>query len=81
MGDLRFVGASNITISGFGNFDGDYVIDKATHSVGDSYTTKLDLNMGGGSKKKARNKKKGKKRGKQSGKPLVYTGTDVYKGS
>ena len=85
MGDLRFVGASNIAISGFGNFDGDYVIEKATHSVGDSYTTKLDLNMGGESKKETRSKKLGKKstsRGeKGTNKPLVYTGPDVYKGS
>ena len=59
MGDLRFVGGSNITISGFGAFDGKYVIEKATHTVGDSYTTKLDLRMGGASKKSSR-KKKGK---------------------
>ncbi|MBQ7577251.1 MAG: hypothetical protein IJT21_03170 [Synergistaceae bacterium] len=67
MGDLRFVGASNITISGFGNFDGNYVIEKATHSVGDSYTTKLDLNMGGESKKESRSKKSGKKGSRKSG--------------
>lgn len=76
MGDLRFVGATNIKISGFGQFDGDYVIEKATHSVGDSYTTKLDLNMGRESKEKKKSKKK--KRGKK-GKPLVYTGTEVWR--
>ena len=36
MGDLRFVGGSNVKISGFGAFDGDYVIEKATHSVSGS---------------------------------------------
>ncbi|MBR2208896.1 MAG: hypothetical protein IJ859_08850 [Synergistaceae bacterium] len=58
MGDLRFVGGSNITISGFGMFDGKYVIDKAVHTISSSYTTKLDLSMGEEAKKKMRNKKK-----------------------
>ncbi len=57
MGDLRFVGSSNIKISGFGAFDGEYVIEKATHSVSGSYTTKLELSMGKESKKKAAKKK------------------------
>ncbi|MBQ7577613.1 MAG: hypothetical protein IJT21_05000 [Synergistaceae bacterium] len=88
MGDLRFVGASNITISGFGAFDGVYAIEKATHSVGDSYTTKLDLNMGGESKKENRTNsgknsgRRSTRRGsKRTNKPLVYTGTDVYRRS
>ena len=79
MGDLRFVGGSNVKISGFGRFDGKYVIEKATHSVGDSYTTKIDLRMGGASKKASRGKKSGKK-GKSSGGRLVYKGDDVYGG-
>ncbi len=66
MGDLRFVGASNITIIGFGGFDGTYVIEKATHSVGDSYTTKLDISMGKESKKEAHKKKKSKSRRKKA---------------
>lgn len=79
MGDLRFVGASNIIISGFGAFDGKYAIEKASHSVGDSYTTKLDLRMGGNSKKSAKKKKakKGRKKGKSPGR-LIHTGNDVY---
>lgn len=60
MGDLRFVGGSNIKISGFGAFDGEYVIEKATHTVSGSYTTKLDLSMGKEAKKKVREKKKAK---------------------
>lgn len=58
MGDLRFVGGSNVKISGFGAFDGEYVIEKATHSISGSYTTKLDLSMGKEAKKKSRKKKK-----------------------
>lgn len=66
MGDLRFVGGSNIKISGFGAFDGEYVIEKATHTVSGSYTTKLDLSMGKEAKKKVREKKKAKtKSGRQ----------------
>ena len=66
MGDLRFVGGSNLTISGFGAFDGKYVIEKATHSISGGYTTKLDLSMGKESKKELRKKKKAKtKSGRQ----------------
>ena len=59
MGDLRFVGGSNVQISGFGGFDGKYTIEKATHTIGGSYTTKLDISMskeskGQGKKKKAK---------------------------
>ena len=66
MGDLRYVGASNITIIGFGAFDGTYVIEKATHSVGDSYTTKLDISMGKESKKETHKKKKSKSKRKKA---------------
>ena len=83
MGDLRFVGGSNVTISGFGAFDGKYVIEKATHTVGDAYTTKLDLRMGGDSKKSSRGKK-GKatrKKGKtQSKGTSLDTVSSVYLG-
>ena len=60
MGDLRFVGATNIEIKGFGFFDGKYTIDKAVHTISGSYTTKLDLSMGKEAKKEAREKKKTK---------------------
>ena len=76
MGDLRFVGGSNITIEGFGAFDGKYTIEKASHSVSSGYTTKLDLSMGKESKKSAKNKK-GKKKSSSPGR-LVYTGDNVY---
>ena len=80
MGDLRFVGGSNVKISGFGAFDGEYVIEKATHSVSSSYTTKLDLSMGKESKQKARKKKAKSGRRKATTSRLVYTGSDVYGG-
>ena len=57
LGDLRFVGGSNVKISGLGMFDGEYVIEKATHTISGSYTTKLDLSMGKDSKKALRKKK------------------------
>ena len=83
MGDLRFVGAENITITGFGVFDGKYVIEKATHSVGDSYTTKLDISMGKESKKETHNNKKSKSKRKKSKKgkknyPKPNMNFDVY---
>ena len=82
MGDLRFVGGSNLTIKGFGAFDGDYVIEKATHSVSGGYTTKLDLSMGKESKKKVREKKKKKSQSRRA--TTTSTSTDtvtkVYRG-
>lgn len=60
MGDLRFVGGSNITLSDFGFFSGKYTIDKAVHTIGASYTTQLSLSMGGEAKKEVRNRKKAK---------------------
>ena len=80
MGDLRFVGGSNITISDFGAFDGVYVIEKATHTVGDSYTTKLDLSMGKESKKKLRKKKKSKSKTGRIQPAITDTVTRSYQG-
>ena len=69
VGDMRFLGGNNVTISGWGKFDGKYVIEKATHAIGSSgYTTTLELRMGDESKKKK----------KKDGGKLVYTGDDVY---
>ena len=75
MGDLRFVGGSNIKISGFGMFDGDYVIEKATHTISGNYTTKLDLSMGEEAKKELRKKKKSKS---NSGRQLFYEGDNIH---
>ena len=72
---LRFVGGSNIKITGFGAFDGSYVIEKATHSVSGSYTTKLDLSMGKESKKEVRKKKKAKS--KSARRTSKTTSTDM----
>ena len=72
MGDLRFVGSSNVKISGFGAFDGVYSIEKATHSVSSSYTTKLDLSMG--KESKSSNKKKKAKPGRRKS---TTTATDT----
>ena len=76
MGDLRFVGGSNIKITGFGAFDGNYVIEKATHSVSGGYTTKLDLSMGKESKKEARKKKKAKSKSSRRIRTSIDTSTD-----
>ena len=80
MGDLRFVGGSNLKISGFGAFDGSYVIEKATHSVSGSYTTKLDLSMGKESKKAAKSKKGKSGRRKATTNTATDTVRSVYLG-
>ena len=84
MGDLRFLGGNNLTLSGFGLFSGKYSIEKATHTISNGYTTGLELKMGGESKQAAKTKKKSKQSRKKSSKTsskgnLVYTGNDVYK--
>lgn len=79
MGDLRFVGGSNITISGFGAFDGKYTIEKADHSISGSYTTKLDLRMGSDSKKESYKKKSAKNK-KRTNSSLTYSGANTYSG-
>jgi phage protein D len=69
VGDMRFLGGSNIDASGWGKFDGKYFIEKATHNVskGSGYETMLDLHLGGPSEKV---RKKGKKKGKTQYGPL-----------
>ncbi|MDR1978312.1 MAG: hypothetical protein LBQ42_06230 [Synergistaceae bacterium] len=73
VGDMRFLGGSNVTVSGWGKFDGGYFIEKATHNVnkGSGYVTSIELRLGGPSKKG-----KGKK-GKTKYGPLD-SGFDVY---
>ena len=73
MGDLRFVGGNNVKISGFGAFDGAYIIEKAVHTISGSYTTKLDLNMGKESKKELRQKKKAKTQSGRQYPPDIVT--------
>jgi phage protein D len=54
VGDMRFVGGSNVDVSGWGKFDGKYFIEKATHNVskGNGYETSIDLRRGGPKKGK-----------------------------
>ena len=71
MGDLRYVGGSNVKIIDFGNYDGTYKIEKATHSIGGSYTTKIDISMNKESKKELR-----KKKNKQGRKKIISNNTN-----
>ncbi len=78
MGDLRFVGASNVKVTGFGAFDGSYAIEKATHTISGGYTTKLDLSMGKKSKGEAKGKKS--KPGRRKTSTTTDTVSSVYLG-
>lgn len=71
MGDMRFRAGSNVTFSGFGAFDGKYNISKAVHTVGNGYTTTLEV------KQEKQSKKKAKKKKAQSQMPY-YTGDKFY---
>lgn len=76
MGDLRFRAGVNISLSGFGVFSGKYTITKSTHTLGNGYTTALELKQGTEAKKTGKAKKK--KAAKSSAGELYYTGTNYY---
>jgi len=42
-GNVGLAAGITITIKGWGRYDGKYLITKATHAVGDAYTTSLDI--------------------------------------
>lgn len=42
-GDLNLVSGATIVVSGFGRYNGKYIIESVTHSVGSGYTTRLKL--------------------------------------
>ena len=84
MGDLRYLGGSNVEIKGFGAFDGKYLIESATHSIGSGYTTNIKLSMGKEAKKEAKASKTKKRKAtkKKSATKIpedikVYTGEKV----
>lgn len=43
IGDVRLVAGSNLQMSGFGRFDGKYVIDTVTHTVGAKYGVSAEI--------------------------------------
>lgn len=43
VGDAGLAAGSNVTVSGWGAFDGKYMIKTAVHSIGSGYTTELTL--------------------------------------
>ena len=70
-GDLGLVGGVTVAVEGYGKFDGDYFVESAKHSYGDSgYTTTVSVREGGPSKKKKKGRK-GKK-GKKSTAPVQH---------
>lgn len=56
-GDLGIVAAVNVTVSGWGKFDGNYFVESAKHSYGSGgYITTIDVREGSPSKKKKKSK-------------------------
>lgn len=81
MGDLRYVGGSNVKITGFGSFDGVFTIESATHSVsGSGYTTGLNISMGKESKKDNATKKSKKRAASKKRTVSTDTAEKVYAG-
>ena len=62
IGGVDFLAGNNVTLKGFGAFDGKYMIEKVTHSLGSGFTSQLELTMGGSSKSAAKDKKKARKK-------------------
>lgn len=42
-GNFLMLASVTVTLLGFGVFDGDYIIDTASHSMGNGYTTSIDV--------------------------------------
>lgn len=42
-GSFAYYAGRTINLKGYGEFDGKYIITKATHDLGDAYTTKIDI--------------------------------------
>lgn len=43
MGDFYLVAAMTVNVTGFGKFDGKYIITEAKHDLGNGYTTSIEL--------------------------------------
>ncbi|WP_163538309.1 contractile injection system protein, VgrG/Pvc8 family [Gracilibacillus sp. YIM 98692] len=43
IGNIELLGATCINLEGFGAFDGKYFVEKATHSIGNGYTTDIEI--------------------------------------
>ncbi|GHV50439.1 hypothetical protein FACS1894216_02650 [Synergistales bacterium] len=75
-GDLGLVAGLNLSIEGYGKFDGKYFIESAKHSYsGSGYTTGVEIREGGPSKKA----KKDKKTKESTVKPQLGGNFSVYK--
>ncbi|MBR4492434.1 MAG: hypothetical protein IKO98_07230, partial [Bacteroidales bacterium] len=42
-GNLNLVAAVTVNITGFGKFDGKYIITRASHSIGNGYQTSIEV--------------------------------------
>ncbi len=43
LGNPELLAAVNVELAGYGAFDGKYIITKATHDIGNGYTTNIDI--------------------------------------
>ena len=56
-GCVDYLAGNNITLSGFGAFDGKYTIESVTHSLSSGYTSSLKISMGKSSKSAGKTQK------------------------
>jgi hypothetical protein len=45
VGDFDLMAGNTVALKNFGHFDGNYLIEKATHTVGNGYETKIELRL------------------------------------
>ena len=72
IGDIRFVAGVNIDLSGFGMFDGKYMLESVSHKVTQGYNTTLNIKMGKSEKEAVKARKKSqqtKRKGNVTGTP------------
>lgn len=43
VGDFDLMAGNTVALKNFGHFDGNYLIEKATHTLSNGYETKIEL--------------------------------------
>lgn len=78
MGDVRLVAGVNVTMEGFGRFDGRYSIESAAHTIGSKYSVSVSITRARGQTAKKGNAKATEKNAPQW-KDLSAYGNDLYR--
>ena len=85
LGNVKLLAGVNVTLEGFGMFDGKYLIESVSHKVTQGFTSTLNLKMGSDEKKAVKSRKKSKQtkrkgnvRGSVKPENINYEGMKFY---